>query len=70
MWLNFQFQKLKFLIPTHVCNTSRFVQEVGAINDVPDHVFFFDANAGAMYNHIDIAHAILIIERWLDKLTT
>ena len=62
MWLNFQFQKLKFHIPTRVCNTSRIVQELRATNDVQYHVFVFDANAGVMYNHIDIAHAILIIE--------
>ena len=70
MWLNFQFLKLKFLIPTHVCNTFRIVHEVRVTNDVPYHVFLFEANADSIYNHIDIAHTILIIEIWFEELAT
>jgi hypothetical protein len=68
-WLDYYLQKLKIFVPTYVKDTSQVLQDLRAINDLPSHAYIFTADADAMYNNIDTAHAIEIISSWLDELS-
>ena len=68
-WLDYYLQYLNIFVPTYVKDTSQVVQDLRAINDLPSHASIFTADADAMYNNIDTAHAIEIISNWLDELS-
>ena len=68
-WLDYYLQQLKIFVPTYVKDTSQVLQDLRAINDLPSHAYIFTADANAMYNNIDTAHAIEIISNWLDELS-
>ena len=68
-WLDFHLQKLKPFVPTYVRDTSHILEELKLINDLSPGSWIVVADADAMYNNIDTAHAILILEAWLDELS-
>ncbi|KAL7530298.1 hypothetical protein ACHAWF_003326, partial [Thalassiosira exigua] len=69
-WLDSQFQKLKHFVPTYVQGTSHILSKLKDINDLPPHAYTFTAGANAMYNNINMNHAIKVISAWLDELST
>ena len=66
-WLDFWLQKLKYFIPTFVKDGNQVLDEVQSCQ-LPICALLSVTDTDAMYNNIDMEHAILDITWWLGDL--
>ena len=62
-----QLKKLTPHIPSYIKDYQQVLDELRDL-DLPSHAYVYVADANAMYNNIELAHAFRVIFEWLDEL--